>query len=309
MQIPRSSALGSLSRRQLLRSAGGLALGLALPGLACSTLQRSKRTPDLQISLAQWSLHRALWSGELDPLDFSAVARDAFGIGGVEYVNTFFKDHVEDQAFLTELRDRAAKHHVRSLLIMIDAEGDLGAEDPGPALDRHRKWIDAAAFLGCHSIRVNAGGPGSMAELAGRVSRSLRALAEYGAPKRINVIVENHGGYSSNGAWLAGVMELANHPGVGTLPDFGNFRISADEEYDRYRGVREMMPYAKAVSAKSYDFDADGNETHIDFARMLQIVRAAGYKGYLGIEYEGDSLSEYEGIQKTGQLLRSLGVG
>lgn len=302
-------SLPSISRRQFLRGAGGLTVAAALPGLACQSLDRAVVEPELQISLAQWSLHRAFFGGELDHLDFPRVARREFGLHAVEYVNTFFKDKAQDDAYLGTMRRRAKDEGVRSLLIMVDGEGALGGVEAARAVENHRKWIHAAAALGCHSIRVNAGGQGSKAEVARIAADSLHQLAEMGAPMGISVIVENHGGYSSNGAWLAGVMELANHPGVGTLPDFGNFRISAEEEYDRYRGVRELMPYAKAVSAKSHDFDEQGQERHTDYARMLEIVRASGYQGYIGIEYEGSSLSEFEGVHKTGRLLRSLGVG
>ena len=304
-----NDSLPSISRRQFLRGAGGLTLAASLPGIACQNLERAVQTPDLQLSLAQWSLHRALQGGELDHLDFPRVARRQFGIGAVEYVNSFFKDKAQQDSYLQVMRSKAEDEGVRSLLIMVDGEGNLGGQDAQRAIENHYKWIDAAAYLGCHSIRVNAGGGGTKAEVARRAADSLHTLAEYGAPMGISVIVENHGGYSSNGAWLAGVMVLADHPGVGTLPDFGNFRISAEETYDRYRGVRELMPFAKAVSAKSHEFDENGQEKHTDFKRMMDIVSASGYRGYVGIEYEGSAHSEFEGIHKTGQLLRSLGVG
>ena len=286
-----------------------MSLAASLPALACRAIDRAVVEPKWKISLAQWSLHRAFFGGELDHLDFARVARREFGLDAIEYVNSFFKDKAKDETYLGMMRRRADEQGVRSLLIMVDGEGNLGGQEAEQAIENHRKWIDAAAYLGCHAIRVNAGGQGSKAEVARIAAQSLHTLAEVGAPLGISVIVENHGGYSSNGEWLAGVMELADHPGVGTLPDFGNFRISAEETYDRYRGVRELMPYAKAVSAKSHDFDETGQERHTDYARMLEIVRASGYEGYIGIEYEGSSLSEYEGIHKTGRLLRSLGVG
>jgi len=120
------------------------------------------------------------------------------------------------------------------------------------------------------------------------------------------VIVENHGGLSSNGAWLASVIRAVDHPRCGTLPDFGNFRVSADEWYDRYQGVAELMPFAKAVSAKSYDFDERGEETTIDYRRMLGIVTGAGFNSWIGIEYEGNRLPEREGIARTKALLEKI---
>ena len=262
-----------------------------------------------RISLAQWSLHRTLESGALDPLDFPAVARKQFGLEAVEYVNVFYADKTEDRAYFGELRRRAQDAGVRSLLIMVDREGDLG--DPNTrqrhqTVEHHKKWLEIAKALGCHSIRVNAGSRGSAAQQRDWVADGLRLLCKLADDYQLNVLVENHGGLSSNGAWLAGVMGAVNHPRCGTLPDFGNFRIDGETWYDRYRGVEELMPFAKAVSAKSNDFDASGNETHTDFHRMMRIVLDAGYRGHVGIEYEGEQLPEAEGIQATKALLERV---
>ena len=204
---------------------------------------------------------------------------------------------------------RADGEGVRSVLIMCDAEGALGAadgEERTGAVENHKKWVDAAAFLGCHSVRVNAASEGTREEQQRLAADGLRQLAEYADSTDMNVLVENHGGLSSDGSWLAGVMQLVDHQRVGTLPDFGNFRVSADVEYDRYVGVEELMPYAKAVSAKSHDFDAEGNERSTDFGRMMRIVLDAGYRGYVGIEYEGSNLAEPEGILATKRLLERV---
>jgi sugar phosphate isomerase/epimerase len=180
------------------------------------------------------------------------------------------------------------------------------------AVQNHFKWVDAAAFLGCHSIRVNAQSSGSRDEQSKLAADGLRRLCEYADPQGLNVIVENHGGLSSDGSWLAGTVRLVRHPRCGTLPDFGNFRVDAKTTYDRYLGVRELMPYAKAVSAKSMDFDSAGNETTIDYLQMLKIVAEAGYRGWIGVEYEGQRLDEEAGILATRRLLercfQSLGV-
>ncbi|MDF1839051.1 MAG: sugar phosphate isomerase/epimerase [Planctomycetota bacterium] len=258
------------------------------------------------ISLAQWSLHRAFFDKRLDPLDFAQVSREQYGLGAVEYVNSFFKDKAKDLNYLAQMKQRAEDHGVQSLLIMIDGEGNLGESGADAAIENHKPWIDAAAYLGCHSIRVNAGGSGSREEVAAQAADSLHKLAEYGQPAGLSILVENHGGYSSDGAWLADVMRRADHPGVGTLPDFGNFRVSSDHMYDRYRGVEELMPYAKAVSAKSHEFDSDGNEIHTDYTRMLGIVLNAGYTGHIGVEYEGSKHSESEGILLTKQLIERV---
>lgn len=296
------------SRRKFIKD---LAITSAAIGIAPSFLsacQTKQKEMFFMISLAQWSLHRKLRADELDHLDFPAYTLNNFDIHAVEYVSTFFKAY--DENYLSQLKQRCDDFGIKSLLIMVDAEGNLGdlnEEARIKSVENHYKWIEAARFLGCHSIRVNARGRGTAEEVAVAAVDGLGRLTEYGAKENINVIVENHGGYSSNGKWLTGVIEKVNHPNCGTLPDFGNFRISEDEEYDRYQGVEELMPFAKGVSAKSHEFDEDGNEIHTDYFKMLKIVKEAGYTGYIGVEYEGGELSEDEGIIATKQLLEKVG--
>jgi sugar phosphate isomerase/epimerase len=262
-----------------------------------------------RISLAEWSLHRTIFSKQLDNLDFPRAARRDFGVEAVEFVNQFFMDKANDAGYLRELKKRASSEGVKLLLIMCDREGALGDPDENKrkqAVENHYKWVEAARYLGCHSIRVNAQSSGSYDEQIDRAADGLRRLVEFGAKHKINVIVENHGGLSSNGAWLASVMKKVDHPRCGTLPDFGNFRLGDGKEYDRYQGVRELMPFAKGVSAKSHDFDDAGNETRTDYRRMMKIVMDAGYRGYVGIEYEGSRLGESEGIRATKRLLERI---
>jgi sugar phosphate isomerase/epimerase len=216
-------------------------------------------------------------------------------------------DKAKDEEYLAELKKRCDDEGVKSLLIMCDGEGALG--DPNEkkrimAVENHHKWVEAAKFLGCHSIRVNAQSGGSYEEQIELAADGLRMLCEFAEPFEINVIVENHGGLSSNGKWLSTVISKVDHPRCGTLPDFGNFRIQGDEWYDRYEGMKELLPYAKGVSAKSNDFDAEGNEVNTDFYRMLELVKESGYQGYIGIEYEGRELDEYAGIGATKELLK-----
>lgn len=286
------------SRRTFLKNLGLTAAGIAVaPSLEVFAAKKSW----FEISLAQWSLHKTLFAGDLKNIDFPEFAAEKFGIYGVEYVNQFFKDKAKDMTYLKDLNNRAKDNGVKNVLIMVDGEGNLGDEDQAKrlqAVENHYKWVDAAAFLGCKSIRVNAAGKGSREEVASRVVESLSTLADYGKKSKINVIVENHGGISSHGDWLAGVLKAVGKKNCGSLPDFGNFY-----EYDRYQGVQDLMPYAKGVSAKSHDFDANGNETKIDYHRMMKIVKDAGFKGYVGIEYEGKNLSEVEGIIATKKLL------
>lgn len=292
-----------MNRRQFLGHSGKL---LAL--LAAARVSAGARTGSgknfFDISLAQWSMHRQLRNGKLKVLDFPLKAKQAFDIRAVEYVNQFFMDRAGDRQFLRSMKTRAGDVGVDSLLIMVDAEGQLGDPDSARrkrAVENHYKWVEAAEYLGCHSVRVNAAGEGSRAEVQRASIDGLWQLAEFSRDYGINIIVENHGGYSSNGEWLAQVMRGVDLPNCGSLPDFGNFG-----DYDRYRGVRELMPYAKGISAKSFEFDAAGNEVHTDFVRMLEIIHASGYRGHIGIEYEGEG-DEDAGIMATKQLLLRAG--
>ena len=256
------------------------------------------------ISLAQWSLHRALYDGGMDPLDFPSVARLEYGLEAVEYVNSFYRDL--PTGWVAELRSRCEAEGVRSLLIMCDGEGRIGDPDPAArqtTIDNHIRWLEAAAALGCHAIRVNAASEGTRQEQSRLAADGLRRLAERAEPFGLSVLVENHGGVSSDGAWLAATIRAADHAGLGTLPDFGNWQVSESERYDPYLGLSELMPLARAVSAKSHDFGPDGEETGLDYGRLLRIVRDSGYQGWIGIEYEGQRLSEPEGIRATRALL------
>ncbi len=329
----------NMNRKEFLKQAGVSVAGLSafsiLPfASGCSVEKKDENSsPLFKLSLAQWSLHKtyfgeetmqagweyfgrtlqsdpsALLQGSEDPLYFARLAKQKYGIDAVEYVNTFYFDKATNQSYLNDLKQVADDEGVRSVLIMCDAEGALGDPDSDArqqAVENHYKWVEAAKFLGCHSIRVNAQSSGSYDEQMKLAADGLRSLAEFGDRHEINIIVENHGGLSSNAEWLAGVMEMADHPRCGTLPDFGNFRISETEEFDPYRGTELLMPFAKGVSAKSHDFDKNGNESNRDFRKLMKIVADAGYDGYVGIEYEGDNHSEEEGIIATKQLLLAI---
>jgi len=299
----------SVDRRGFLKTTGFLTASWGLSCLADSARAEDKKPPLFKISLAEWSLHKTLFAKKMDHLDFAKTTKDDYGIDAVEYVNQFFKDKAKDQAYLAEMKKRAEDSGVASLLIMIDGEGALGASDDAKrtqAVENHYKWIEAAKYLGCHSIRVNAQSQGSYEEQQKLAADGLRRLSEFASTHKINVIVENHGGLSSNGAWLAGVIKQVGLSNCGTLPDFGNFRVSKEEEYDRYKGVTELMLYAKAVSAKTHNFNEAGEETQTDYARMMKIVLDAGYHGYVGIEYEGSAIPEPDGIKASKKLLEKV---
>ena len=310
-------SLGAVAGGSLLSSCSNKSGGDQSPESDSAAVVKAEPKPlFFKISLAEWSLNKEIFGGKMTNLDFPAKAKTDFGISAIEYVNQFFKDKATDQAYLADLKKRCDDAGVTSVLIMCDGEGGLGDTDKKKriqAVDNHKKWADAAKFLGCHAIRVNAYGEGSAEEVSKTATDGLRLLSEYGKTLGINVIVENHGGFSSNGQWLSEVIKNTGMDNCGTLPDFGNFCLKGqpdkcDEWYDRYKGTEEMMPYAKGVSAKTFDFDASGNCIETDYVKMLQIVKNAGYTNYIGIEYEGSSLSAEEGIRKTKALLEKVGA-
>ncbi|MBS0207189.1 MAG: TIM barrel protein [Planctomycetes bacterium] len=299
-----------LSRRHFLSATAGLFAASAATSVGSTLLAADApaKSQLFKISLAQWSLHRRFFNDKADPREFAAMARNEFGIEGIEYVNQFFKDKAKDQVYLGELKKRADDLGVTSVLIMCDGEGALGDPDDAKrtqAVENHYKWVEAARFLGCHAIRVNAQSSGTYWEQMKLAADGLRRLTEFGAQHQISVIVENHGGLSSNGTWLSSVIHTVNNPGCGTLPDFGNFKVANNVWYDRYKGTEELMPFAKGVSAKSHEFDADGNETKTDYRKMIPIVLSYGYHGWIGVEYEGKT-SEPEGIKATKKLLETV---
>lgn len=271
-----------------------------------------------KFSLAQWSFNKALFAGEMSNVDFINTAAE-MGFEGVEYVSQFFQEKVEDRAFLDSLNTAAQTAGIKNLLIMVDRAGELGAVDTvarNQAVDAHKKWIDAAKYLGCHSIRINAHGGGTAEELMAACIDAIGKLSEYGQQQGVSVLIENHGGYSNNGEWLTTLVEALKDKGVGTLPDFDNWCITREngelwgapciESYDRYKGLEELLPYAGALSVKSFDFNESGEETTMDYARFFRIIRAANYDGFLGIEFEGHDMPPREGIKKTMALVERV---
>jgi sugar phosphate isomerase/epimerase len=290
----------SLNRRTFLAVAGNLGVAAA----HAASAPPPAKPPTLRIALAEWSLHRAIFSSRLDHLEFPRTARQEFGIDAVEYGNQFFKDKAKDADYLADLAKRAGDEGVTGVLVSCDGLGNLGDRDAKgrtQAIENHFPWVEAAKRLGCPSVRVTIGSKGAFEEQRKLAADGLARLADFAGQMEMNVLVENAGGLSSNGEWLAGVVKLVGKPNLGTLPDFGGFH-----DYDRYRGVRELMPFAQGITAKSHEFDAEGNEVRTDYRRMLEIVLEAGYRGWVSIEYEGKSLSEADGITATKKLLERL---
>ncbi len=297
------------NRRRFLQTGTLAAVSAAMPAVAQDEKEKIKKKPLFKISLAEWSLHKAIRNEKkMKNIDFPEVAAKEYKIRAIEYVNQLWEGKPDDFKYLADLKKRCDDNGVKSLLIMCDRLGNLGDPDDAKrqeAVENHQVWADAAKYLECHSIRVNAASSGTWDEQKKLAADGLRKLSEKVTPLGLNVIVENHGGLSSNGQWLAETIKEVGLDNCGTLPDFGNFRINkkTGEEYDRYKGVTELMPFAKGVSAKSHEFDEKGNEIHTDYRKMLKIVLDAGYNGFIGIEYEGKKLSEDEGIKATKRLL------
>ena len=300
-----------MERRKFITRSLTAGAGLAFTNPVFGSITSAQSaTQSLEISLAQWSLHRKLFAGDMDHLDFARMSQ-GFGCVGLEYVNAFFKDKATDVSYLKEMNSRAEDHQQKNILIIIDGEGGLAEKNANKRIvniENHYKWVEAAQVLGCHSIRVNLSGGEDRLEAQKAGIDSLNRLAEFAKSYDVSVLVENHGGFSSDGNWLSNVMQNVSRENIGTLPDFGNFCIERKEQecisaYDRYQGMSELMPFAKALSAKSHAFDEQGNETQSDFFRMIEIAKKNQYSGYVGIEFEGTMESEEEGIIKTKNLL------
>ena len=302
------------SRRDFIKQSSMSFAALGIASTIPSFLKASAEKKDLpfKLALSQFSLAGQFWTKQLDPLDFPKKTVTTFGISGLDYCSMFFADKAKDTSYLNELKKRSMDNGCYNLRIMIDGEGvlgDLNKEVRTKAVENHYKWIDAAATLGCPMIRVNVEGEGDPKDVAQAAQESLTTLINYGRKSNVDVIVENHIGISCNGAWLAEVMKEMNNPHCGTLADFGNFCVNRTkpptndiagwmqtkclDEYDRYKGITELMPYAKGVHAKTHVFDANGNDTETDFARMFKIIRDSGFNGWVSIEYEGGLIKMY----------------
>ena len=296
-------------RRSFIKNIGMLGAAAGLSSVLPFDVLAGAKKEFFKISLAEWSFHKALFGGKMTNLEFPMRAKKEFGINIVEYVSPFFNKKETDAAYLKELLTITKNEGIQNHLIMVDGEGELGDLDAAKrtkAIENHYKWVDAAKTLGCLTVRVNAAGNGSEQDVKTAVVDGLGRLTEHAKKSNINIIVENHGGYSSDGKWLSDVMKQVNSPYCGTLPDFGNFKISDEKQYDMYQGVKDLMPFAKGISAKTFKFDQNGNEPDIDYTKMFKIIHDAKFSGIVGIEWEGDSFSEEEGIKKTKALLEKV---
>jgi len=310
------------SRRTFLRHAILGTTALSLPNFKAYSMDfifKASQPGYPKISLAQWSLHKAFFSEELDPIDFASIANNTFGIHAIEYVSAFYEKQASNEKFWNDMKQTAHNEGVENLLIMVDSEGDLGDANSTKrkkAVENHYKWVHAAKIMGCHSIRVNAFGNGDRDSLKTNLKDGLGNLASYGAQEGIHILVENHGLHTSDGAFMVDIIKAVNNSHLGTLPDFGNWCLnkewggtqnnSCSKSYDSLKGLTDFLPFAQGVSAKSYDFAADGTQLDLDYYQLLKIVKDAGYTGHIGIEYEGEKLSETEGIKATKRLIENV---
>ena len=301
-----------MKRRTFIRNSAIGATALVTTPLSAYSSQEKA----LQISLAQWSLHRSFQDGSLDPVDFASIAMERYKIDAIEFVNGLYPEKGSDESFWNKMKARSDDAGVKNLVMMVDDEGELGAASEKKrlqAVENHYKWVHAAKLLGCHSMRVNAFGDADREIFRMAIMDGMSRLADYAAESGINIVIENHGLFSSDAALIAEIIKEVNRPNFGSLPDFGNWCLSAkwgttqgdcDKVYDRYQGVSELLPFAKTVSAKSYNFNEEGEDTKIDYYKMMKIVKESDYKGYIGIEYEGTKKSEHEGILITKELMK-----
>lgn len=305
------------TRRSFIKQAAASTATLSV--MPISTPLFAQTSTPLQISLAQWSLNRAFKAGELKALDFAAITRNTYELDAVEYVASFYQEQKNNPDFWANMLQRSDAEGIKNLLIMVDEEGDLGNPESNArskAIENHYGWVDAAKAIGCHSIRVNAFGTGERTIIKAALVEGMGRLCEYGGQAGINILIENHGLYSSEADFIVDVIREVDSPFMGTLPDFGNWCTtekwggtrddSCEHAYDMVEGVKAFMPYAKGVSAKSYDFDEGGGQPRIDYKNILKVVQDAGYHGYIGIEYEGDDLSEPDGIMATKKLIEKV---
>ncbi|MEP3210463.1 MAG: TIM barrel protein [Maribacter sp.] len=306
------------NRRTFIKKTALAATAISMPSFyACGTKSDNSMP---KISLAQWSLNRAFFSKALDPDNFASIAKNDYGISAIEYVNQFYSVKATDERFWNTMATKASDAGVQSLIMMVDEEeklGDLATEKRKKAVEDHYKWVNAAKILGCHSIRVNAFGQGSLEELQSSLTDGLGQLTEYAAKEKINVILENHGLHTSNADFIVELIKAVDNPFLGTLPDFGNWCLSAEwgstqtskncaDSYPPDEGLSKLLPYAKGVSAKSYTFDSNGNETVVEYPKLLSIVKRSEFEGHIGIEFEGENMSEPQGIKATKELIERV---
>ena len=291
-----------MKRRSVLKH---LSLGSGALALNPSVLFADDQEPWLKFAVQQYSFNRQLKSGELDMLDYPKTVVEGTGIKALEYFNGHMEEKASDTAFFKEIRKRTDDLGAVNTMILCRSKSALDSPDAAErsaSVESYKPWLEAMKILGGLCIRVDVRSPGDAEEQKQHAVAGLQKLTEVADKEfELDIVVENHGNHSSNGAWVADVMKKVGLENCGTLPDFQNFT-----DYDPYQGVKEMMPWAKIVCAKSKKFDESGNEVNVDYRRMLKIVKDSGFKGYIGIEFEGHDVDPVSGINATKKLIETV---
>ncbi len=271
----------------------------------------------IEIGLSTWSLHRHMgpikrqvvtdtgekheWTEEypedVSLLDFAGFARKEYGLTHLELIQMSFPS--TEASYLKKLRSavEAAEAVIENVPIDVGDICELAPERRAEHVRNIKSWMDVAAAIGSRAVRVNTGPSREGSDALALAVESCKRLAEHADKLGLNVLIENHGGISSDPQLLKQLIESVSTERMGACPDFGGF-----DEAIRYDGLQKIMPLAKLVHAKSYAFDEHGEETAIDYARCMQIVKNSGFSGVLSIEYEGDGNAS-EGIKKTKELI------
>ena len=324
------------SRRKFLKNTFSVfSTTLLAPNLFAKKIDKSK----MDIGLQMYSFAPLIMQGKFDLLGFPDLVKNTYGINGAEYWSIPFMGRENDRDFLNDLKRRSDDNGVDNLIILVD-DIDIKTMQSGPslassnkndrdtAIDYHKKWVDVAKNIGCHSIRINLRSEEENDQkILENSSESISKLIEFSKQDIISIVIENHGGITGDADWLVSLMKNVDSKHLGTLPDFGTYNFcikrgnlnfqslseNCEDQYDKYLGVKKLMPYAKGVSAKSHEFDKDGEELSTNYSRMIKIISESNYKGYITIEYEGAMkgmfggegtyLSPHEGILATKKLI------
>ena len=283
----------------------GAGCAATAPFYSCSKNEGGDESAWLKLAVQQYSFNRQLRSGELAMIDYPRTVVKGTGIKALEYYNGHMEEKARDTGFFEEVRKRCDDLGAVNTMMLCKSKDALDSPDPeirASAIEGYRPWLDATKILGGQYIRVDVRSDGDPDEQKKHAADGLTALCEVaGSEYELGIVVENHGGHSGNGKWVAELMETVALDNCGTLPDFQNFK-----EYDPYMGIEEMMPYAKIVCAKAKAFDEAGNEINVDYRRMLKIVKDSGYTGYIGIEFEGHGVDPIAGINLTKELIETV---
>jgi len=309
-----------MKRRQFIHknlfAAGGV-MGLSqFPGLLQEAWASDLKS-EFKVSIAPWSLTRKPY-GENDPdgihfLDYPLVARE-LGFEAIEHDNLHYPGDLPNDKHLAKMKQRTEEAGVTNTLILCGALGDIADSRKSrrkKANFNYERWIEAAQFLGCHQVRVVCSDHIDIDwdEKMKLTVEAVSKLADFAQGHSIELLIENHNGYTSNPNWLVEMIQKVNRPNCGILGDFTEWRIEQNPDVlypDPYKGYEILAPYVKSVGAKSTTFDVLGNELVTDYPRMFEILNKVGYQGYIAVEYFGNDLPRRKGTTMTKELVERI---